>query len=296
MENNSIDFESKDAVKRAFEFLLEKSHSPEPFTKEEFEIFANYPNPDNFVTYFSKKFKHLLEEAVNDEGYLVSGIFKNYATWEKFYAFYSQSTKIKADYNEQFYCKLMTFEFYLPLTNEKVLRSTLDDLFYKDKLKLMFNKILKQELYAIFPKNPNESNVDYIERLCKWCSDKFVGYSIQTVNGRFKTDELKTFTEVGEMSSKGYQYIIDETTAIVRFIFPIGTPLESNDFFNKNHLEKYEELESEDFENDLEVKQIRFFFKNLFVKSILEMVNGEDEIWMVESGIKTLLYIWRKSK
>jgi hypothetical protein len=43
---------------------------------------------------------------------------------------------------------------------------------------------------------------DYIERLCKWISDHFIGYSINHVNGRFKADELKTFSEVSELLKK----------------------------------------------------------------------------------------------
>lgn len=35
-----------------------------------------------------------------------------------------------------------------------------------------------------------------------------------------------------------------------------------------------------------------FFFK-LFVQSIVLIVNGEDEIWMLESGMRSRLHIWR---
>lgn len=38
---------------------------------------------------------------------------------------------------------------------------------------------------------------------------------------------------------------------------------------------------------------IRWFFRALFVQSILQVVNGEDEIWMVESGMRNRLHIWR---
>ena len=69
--------ESEQPVRNAFIFLLNHSRSPDAFSKEDFKNFANYPNPDNFDTYYSKKFRHFLEEAPNDQGkFLVSGIFK----------------------------------------------------------------------------------------------------------------------------------------------------------------------------------------------------------------------------
>ena len=43
----------------------------------------------------------------------------------------------------------------------------------------------------------------------------------------------------------------------------------------------------------VEANQIRFIFKNLFVRSIQALVDGEDEIWMLESGITNRLYIWK---
>jgi len=36
---------------------------------------------------------------------------------------------------------------------------------------------------------------------------------------------------------------------------------------------------------------VRWSFDNLFVSSILEVVNAEDEIWLVESGMKNRLHI-----
>jgi hypothetical protein len=38
---------------------------------------------------------------------------------------------------------------------------------------------------------------------------------------------------------------------------------------------------------------VRWLFKALFVRSILQVVNGEAEIWMIESGLRNRLHIWR---
>lgn len=36
-----------------------------------------------------------------------------------------------------------------------------------------------------------------------------------------------------------------------------------------------------------------FFFENLFVKSVLQLVNGEAEVWMVETGMNQRIWIWK---
>ncbi len=293
LNENNID-DSEEPVRRAFIFLQNHSSSPEAFSKEELKTFVNYPNPKTFKTYFSKKLKHFLEKAPNEDNkYLVLNVFKKYSRWEKFRAYYSQSTKIKANYLEECYKNLMIFEFFMPLTYENDLRSSLDELFYKDTVKLALNRILKSELNEAFPKENDEPEEQYIERICDWISIRFGGYSIGTVRGRFKTDELKTFSEEALLKSRGDDYLIDETTAIVRFIFYVGNPGKNPILFN---IEQFNDgSEENDNKEDIhkEANQIRYIFKNLFVKSVIELVKGEDEIWMLESGIRHRLYIWK---
>ena len=45
-------------------------------------------------------------------------------------------------------------------------------------------------------------------------------------------------------------------------------------------------------EGDQEYESISWFFRVLFVENILQVVNGEDEIWMVESGVCSRLHRW----
>jgi len=292
IERNSEN--SEDPIRRAYIFLKNHSRSPDAFSKDEFKEFINYPNPGNFDTYFSKKLKHFLEESPNESGmFLVSRIFKKYSKWEKFRAFYSQSTKVKVNYIEEYYRYIMIFEFFMPLTSETDLRSSLDELFYKDPVKLALTKIPNNELNNAFTKEIDETEDQYIEKVCDWISERFGGYSIGTVRGRFKLDDLKTFAEVALIRSRGLDYLIDETTAIVRFIFYAGSPIINRDLFKIEQFnENQEELEIP-VGVQQEANQIRYIFKNLFVKSILELVDGEDEIWMLESGIRNRLYIWK---
>ncbi len=283
---------SEDPIRRVYFFLKNHSRSPKAFSKEELKRVANYPNPKNFNTYFPKKFKPFLEEAPNEpDKFLVSRIFKKYANWEKFRAFYSQSSKIKVNYTEEYYKNLMIFEFFLPLANEADLRSSLDELFYRDSVILALKKIPNIELNEAFSKEIEETEVQYIERICDWISERFGGYSIGNVRGRFKVGDLQTFTDIAIIRSRGLNYLIDETTAIVRFIFSVGIPVKSEVVYGINQFNENESTIGEEIKG--EANQIRYIFKNLFVKSILDLVNGEDEIWMLESGIRNRLYIWK---
>ena len=84
--------------------------------------------------------------------------------------------------------------------------------------------------------------------------------------GRFRGEDLCTRAEAAALEKTG-RHLIDETTAVTRFIFPCDEPGE--------------------------MKQVRWFFDRLFIQSIIEVVNGEDEIWMVESGMENRLHIWK---
>ena len=65
----------------------------------------------------------------------------------------------------------------------------------------------------------------------------------------------------------GQRYLVDETTAVSRFIFPCN--------------------------DNSEAELVRYFFDGLFVQTIIQLINAEDEIWMVESGMSNRVHIWR---
>ena len=269
--------------------------SIEPFSKPDLINSVNDPNMD---TYFSKYYRQLLETSPNNQNlYFVSSRFRQFNTIEKLTKYFSQKTHLKGEYQEIYYKNVLVFDFFLPFNNESNLRAVLDDLFYKDTIKVMVARIEQEELFRAFPKDNYDNDDIYYENLYKWISNNFLGYSIGTVSGRFRATELKGFSEVSELLSKGQHYLIDETTAIVKFIFPIGQVNQSEDVkykFNRSILEQTQINGEENNEINLEINRIRFFFKNLFVKAILELVNGEDEIWMIESGLsESKLYVWR---
>ena len=151
----------------------------------------------------------------------------------------------------------------MPLTNEAFLRTALDALFYRDSIEASLLTISTKTLNKNFLLHHGESDTDYNNRLFEWISNHFGGSSIYHVNGRFRAGKLVSRQDAASMD----RYLVDETTAVARFIFPCETQEEA----------------------DL----VAFFFKTLFIQAIIEVVNGEDEIWMTETGMQNRLHIWR---
>lgn len=83
--------------------------------------------------------------------------------------------------------------------------------------------------------------------------------------GRFRTgDKILTKREAAEKPGKAY--LVDETTAVVKFIFP----------HEENKEEYHEKLDQ--------------LFQLLFVKAITEATPNEDQIWLLESLGSTTLH------
>ena len=277
---------------RAYIFLKEKFENQERFTKVQFNTFVGWGK--NIDTYWSKKIKTLLIE--EKSFFRVSEVFRRVLTKEKFEKHISQSSRVSMNFNTFSFKNVILFDFFLPLSNELYLREALDALFYKDSVLRRLKSVSIDKLYKKFEKNNADTLETYYLKICDWISNKFGGYSISHVNGRFRADKLMTLKEVSEkLVSNGYKYLVDETTGIVRFIFPCGKSTEklflSSDDYYDNLLKDSDELEIKD-----EAEKIRWVFYVLFVQSIIEIINGEDEIWMLESGYRTRLHIWSMTK
>jgi hypothetical protein len=277
---------------KAFRFLQEKFNTQQLFSLEEFATAAGWNVASStFKTYFSKQFEGLLIKSGSQYG--VSQLFLKYNEWRKFRdSVVTQKRILRRDYSASSYENVIMFEFFMPLTNEASLRMALDALFFKDSIKFRLKFVPLSELVAAFPKKEAEGDAAYYDRIFCWVSDKFVGYSIGHVAGRFRAHDLSTRKEVYEAAaaSNSQLYLVDETTAIVRFIIPCGGDTK-NHFLSDSKptqlpLDKASKLESE-------ATMIRWFFNTLFVSSILELVNGEDQIWLLESGMHNKLHVWK---
>jgi len=252
---------SDENQRKVYEFLTKHLDSQEPFTAGDLEGITTWKGK-TFQTYWSKQFEQFVIPAPNNS-YRISESFRPFTDWDKFQQHVTQVRRVSSDYRRTTYVNL-TFEFFMPLSNEAHLKTTLDSLFYKDTVLAKLKAQDETDLFKHYPKQTNENKDAYLERLCDWIAPRFIGYSVSHVNGRFRAEHLRTHEEVANLRKR---YLIDETTAVTRFIFPCQNPDEA--------------------------VQIRWFFETLFVNSIIQVVNGEAEIWMIESGLESRVYIWR---
>jgi hypothetical protein len=275
--------------RRVFDFFVAHFKSQQPFKKSEVEAETDWGG-STFSTYWSKQFKQFVLDA-GTNSYRISESFRPFAKWEAFQRHVTQVRRVSSDYTLFRHDSVLVFEFFMPLTNETHLRTALDALFYQDTILSRLRAIQRQTLNAQFPEVAGETEDKYFGRLCEWLAKRFQGYSITTVSGRFRAQDLMSITEAATIEENGDRYLIDETTAIVRFIFPCGTPVKRA----VGAADSFEDLDpdSKNRSGEEEAKTIRWFFNALFVQSIIQVVNGEAEIWMVESGIRTRLHIWR---
>jgi hypothetical protein len=281
--------DSKDPQERAFHFLLEKYNSQDVFTKGEFQAATGWSNV-SFETYLSKQFKPLLITV--GAKFRVHGVFGRYTDWNKFREnVVTQNRKLQKPYTTSRYENVMVFDFFMPLRNEEYLRTALDSLFFKDSVLFRLKALDESGMAGYFQKKPGEIRDDYFARICEWISDKFVGYSVHHVDGRFRVGELKTRDAVYDKATKSFhRYLVDETTAVVRFIIPC-TPSIATETCESGQQAGL--LLTEKTRTETEENRIRWFFTNLFVERICEVVGGEDEIWLLESGMRNQLHIWR---
>jgi len=263
---------------RLFRFLSERYKSQEAFTIDELRSASGFSS-NSFKNYRSKQFGHLLVSSSGGK-YKVSPAFRRFGSWPTFRdEVVSQKRKLKSEYRALAHERVMSFEFFMPLRNEAWLREALDILFFKEEVIHRLRAITRAELEKAFPPNPSECEADHLARICSWISATFAGYSISHVVGRFKVGDLRTRADVAASLAAGFgRYLVDETTAIVRFLFPCGPVLDSE--------ERAEQL----------ANRIRWFFNKLFVDSILEVVDGEDEVWLLESGFRSQLQVFRAEK
>ena len=187
---------------------------------------------------------------------------------DEFYDLFRQKNHIFSTYECQEHKIVRIFDFYLPLSNENLLRKNLDDLFFKDTLSSRLKAINIDELLPIYTREVGETDDKYYDRLTNHASDLLWGYSISHVSGRYRTSDILSKVDAAQKTGKAY--LIDETTAIVKFIFP-----------HEDGKEDYHE-------------RLGSLFKILFVKAITESTPNEDEIWLLESKGSTTLHNYKK--
>lgn len=262
-----------DSQRAAFRFLRQHLLSGEPFVLRDFIKVTGWDKPGTYKTYLQKQYRGLIENIeggsfrINPNGkYRVTEAFRKLLDWHKFRQHVTQNRAVGGDYSHSV-SKVLVYDFLMPLTHETDLRITLDALFYEDTIVAKLKGIDRTKLSEHFKQAERQTEADYLEQILGFIETNFVGYSIYHVDGRFRAAEILDFDEIARRSKNGRRYLIDETTAVTRFIFPWNTE---------------EQLEA-----------IRFLFEQLFVKGMIDLVEGEQQIWMLENGPDRLVHIWK---
>ncbi len=219
-------------------------------------------------------------------------------TEAEFVGLHGQRTDFYATFqSRRIHYEVVTYEFLLPLTKERELKRALDALFYRDMIERMVLEVGLDAFAPRFPRVSGTTDREHTTSIVDFVSEHFGGYSISHVDGRFRAERLVDRAEAGRLLANGTSYLVDETTAVVRFIVPLGSA-------GATHTDRREFLaavvaaEEPAFMRresvDEEVAQVRLSFFLIFAEAVVRTVMGEDQIWLAETGPSTRLYIWEK--
>jgi hypothetical protein len=126
-----------------------------------------------------------------------------------------------------------------------------------------------------------EADKAYVSRVIQFIDDRIGGFSISHVSGRFRVGKILSRKESGDKLAADEPYLIDETTAVVRFIIPCASSKIEHD--GDFELAEPEDAHSEAVED--EIAQIRGIFFEIFVEALVPSIRGEKLIWMLETTL-----------
>ena len=265
-----------DAQRAAYRFLLQHAADGREFTSADIESVAGW-KANSFNTY---RTKHLTSyvRTTGRRRYVVDRLFQR-LTEEDYAEIVGQSRKTVARFMRTVVHATVRYEFLLPLTNERKLRAALDELFYREPLERRAKEIGREALSKIVAPQAGESDRAYFSRVAEHVASLLGGYSIGHVNGRFRVGGLLTYGEAADVLSKRGRYLVDETTAVVRFILTIPESFVI-------HGPVFDVSADADHSRDFSsyIGTARRLFIAFFVESVIIGIHGEDEIWFLESG------------
>ena len=199
-----------------------------------------------------------------------------------------QKKRLFTDYILEVSPSILIYEFFMPLSREDRLREALDNLFYRDAIEQRIQEIGFDQIRAGLNLSEGDTDEKIQQLVFDFMESTIGGYSIYLVNGRYRADLLASRAEVVNRPFAYGSYIVDETTAIVRFILPVET--DAGKFAHGNILEPA----ADSLHASKRAELIRWLFLNFFAEALIRVVQNEDEIWLLESGMRSAFYRWIK--
>ncbi len=279
--------ERDDKVNRAFNFLVKHAKSKKSFKLDDL-VKASGWTTDTAKTYMGKKSSELITKK-NGVYYVNPEIFR--VRFEDFKDLYRQKQTLFTKYVRKPQQKVLVYEFFMPLSREDRLRESLDNLFYKDSIRQRIEEIGISVIRAGLNLSKTSSKKEVVKFVVQFMDNIIGGYSMHLVSGRFRAGSLSTREEVASRPFHQGPYLVDETTAVVRFILPVNVSEEELSENVPSQLSLFEPVKDAPNSND-HADQMRWLFLHFFAEAVTRVVKKEDEIWLLESGVRSGLYRW----
>lgn len=268
-------------IEQAFHFLLAKAREEKAFTRQELAEAAEWTQ-ENTDTNISKRLSEFIRKGEGDLLFADPVVLR--VRLADFTGLFRQKQHLFAEYIREETDNVLVYEFFMPLANEDRLRDSLDSLFFSDTIEQIICEIGVEKIRSGM-KLPDHYTGEQIARfVCESIDQMIGGYSLYHVNGRFRADRLRSRNEYINRPSYLGPYIIDETTAVVRFVLPVEVKEVVQGNFFEWPMEPTNAIER--------AEQMRWLFLNFFAEAVARTVKKEDEIWLLESGMRSCLYKW----
>ncbi len=278
----------------AYAYLKRLAATGEQYTDAGMAKETGWAQDGTVANYRSKHWHHWIRKE-SDGTLYVSPTFEGVGEAD-FINLHKQRTDFYGKYKRKMYGHAVTYEFFLPLTRERELTRALDAIFYSDTLGILVKEAEIEKFLPEFPELASACESDARDSIIKFVSEHFTGYSISHVSGRFRSRDIAPRAKAGEMFAEGDRYLVDETTAVVRFIVPLHESMKAQptqDSLPDSMIAMGGDLTEA---GQSELKRVRLAFFLLFAEAVTLTVRGEDEVWLLESGPESRVYVWEKAQ
>ena len=274
----------EESIRKAFKFLTKHAKSGSLFSISQFSTSSGW-SPYYTETNLTKRLSDLVLR-VDDKLLANPEILR--VRYQDFQDLFRQKHRLFTDYVLVESPQVLIYEFFMPLAREDRLREALDNLFFLDTVRQCVDEIGYPTIRQKLSLPATTTNDETLHLVTDFVEDTISGYSLYLVSGRFRSGPLSSRSCVTTRSFSEGPYLVDETTAVVRFILPVSTGSE----VIQTNLFPGAEIATE---LSVRAEQMRWLFLKIFAEAVTRVVHKEDEIWLVESGMKSALYRWPRS-
>ena len=272
----------KSRIKNAFDFLVEHAQERTPFSIDQLCATTGW----SIVEAQEHIANRLSDLVIEDNGIYFAKPEILRVRLDDFQELLHQKKRLFTDYVLEVSSSILIYEFFMPLSREDRLREALDNLFYRDTIEQRIQEIGISRIRDGLNLSSNDSEDKIRQLVFDFMESTIGGYSIYLVNGRYRADVLASREEVVSRPFAYGPYIVDETTAIVRFILPVETDA------GKFEYGKILEPASMAIGTKERAEVLSWLFLNFFAEALVRVVQKEDEIWLLESGMRSAFYRW----